>query len=135
MKSLGVQAIVAFSAVGSLREEIAPGDFVIPRSIIDRTKGIRPSTFFQDVGIVAHAMFGDAFDNQLVELIEPLVKKVLSSQPEGSVKLHTKKTVVVMEGPQFSTRAESEMYRQWGGDIINMSALPEAKLAREAELR
>ncbi|KAJ9125239.1 hypothetical protein QFC22_000194 [Naganishia vaughanmartiniae] len=134
LKSLGVQVIVAFSAVGSLREEIAPGDFVIPNSIIDRTKGIRPSTYFQDVGIVAHAMFGDAFDNELLAFIKPLVKKVLDEHPEGSVKMHSEKTVVCMEGPQFSTRAESEMYRTWGGDIINMSVLPEAKLAREAEI-
>lgn len=135
LKSLGVRAIVAFSAVGSLREEIAPGDFVIPTSIIDRTKGIRESTYFSGTGIVAHAMFGDAFDNPLLDFIGPLVRNVLSSQPEGEqVKLHEGKTVVCMEGPQFSTRAESEMYRMWGGDIINMSVLPEAKLAREAEI-
>lgn len=114
LKSLGVQVIVAFSAVGSLREEIAPGDFVIPNSIIDRTKGIRPSTYFQDVGIVAHAMFGDAFDNELLDFIKPLVKKVLDEHPEGQVRMHSEKTVVCMEGPQFSTRAESEMYRTWG---------------------
>lgn len=130
-----MRAIVAFSAVGSLREEIAPGDFVIPTSIIDRTKGIRESTYFSGTGIVAHAMFGDAFDNPLLDFIGPLVRNVLSSQPEGEqVKLHEGKTVVCMEGPQFSTRAESEMYRMWGGDIINMSVLPEAKLAREAEI-
>jgi 5'-methylthioadenosine phosphorylase len=109
-----VQAIVAFSAVGSLREEVAPGDFVVPNSIIDRTKGIRPSTYFQNVGIVAHAMFGDAFDNDLIEFIKPLVKKTLDEHPEGKVKMHSEKTVVCMEGPQFSTRAESEMYRTLG---------------------
>ncbi|KAJ9101920.1 hypothetical protein QFC19_005001 [Naganishia cerealis] len=134
LKSLGVQVIVAFSAVGSLREEIAPGDFVIPNGIIDRTKGIRPSTYFQNIGVVAHAMFGDAFENDLLTFLKPLVKKVLDEHPEGQVRMHSEKTVVCMEGPQFSTRAESEMYRAWGGDIINMSVLPEAKLAREAEI-
>lgn len=131
LSSIGVQAIIAFSAVGSLREEIAPGDFIIPDQIIDRTKSIRPASFFEGTGVVAHAMFGDPFDNQLVDAITPLVKEAL-----GSAKtLHGKKTVVCMEGPQFSTRAESLMYRAWGGDIINMSVLPEAKLAREAEIR
>ena len=118
-----MQAIVAFSAVGSLREEVAPGDFVIPNSIIDRTKGIRPSTYFQNVGIVAHAMFGDAFDNDLIEFIKPLVKKVLDEHPEGSVRMHSEKTVVCMEGPQFSTRAESEMYRTLGVCLPTTSAL------------
>lgn len=131
LKHIGVQAIVAFSAVGSLREEIKPGDFIIPSQIIDRTKGIRPASFFQDTGVVAHAMFGDPFDNQLIALLTPLVKEVLGED----VGLHTNKTAVCMEGPQFSTRAESLMYRAWGGDIINMSVLPEAKLAREAEIR
>ena len=81
-------------------------------------------------------MFGDPFDNQLISHITPLVKKALSTAGENGteVKLHEDKTVVVMEGPQFSTRAESTMYRQWGGDIINMSTIPEAKLAREAEV-
>ncbi|KAL7410134.1 nucleoside phosphorylase domain-containing protein [Mrakia frigida] len=129
LKSIGVEAIVAFSAVGSLREEIAPGDFIIPSQIIDRTKGIRPSTFFSGLNVVVHAMFGDPFDLQLTAHITPLVKAAL-----GDVKVHDDKTVVVMEGPQFSTRAESKMYRQWGGDIINMSTIPEAKLAREAEI-
>ncbi len=114
LKSLGAQVILAFSAVGSLREEIAPGDFVIPSSIIDRTKGIRPSTYFEGLGIVAHAMFGDCFDTQAVGLIGPLVRDVLDKHPEGKVTLHEKKTLVCMEGPAFSTRAESEMYRQWG---------------------
>ncbi|KAH7103136.1 glutamate biosynthesis-related protein [Auriculariales sp. MPI-PUGE-AT-0066] len=133
LKSLGVQAIVAFSAVGSLREEIRPGDFVIPGQIIDRTKGIRPASFFEGTKIVAHAMFGDPFDEALRGVLNGLVKATLEKTGRD-VRLHTGKTVVCMEGPQFSTRAESEMYRQWGGDIINMSVLPEAKLAREAEI-
>jgi 5'-methylthioadenosine phosphorylase len=132
LSSIGVKAIIAFSAVGSLREEIAPGDFIIPSQIIDRTKGIRPASFFEGTSVVAHAMFGDPFDTQLVEVITPLVRDALAVEKK---QLHVGKTVVCMEGPQFSTRAESLMYRAWGGDIINMSVLPEAKLAREAELR
>jgi 5'-methylthioadenosine phosphorylase len=130
--------------VGSLREEIAPGDFVIPDQIIDRTKGIRESTYFKGVGLVAHSMFGDPFSTKLNAFVAPRVQKILEGA-EGSPKLHIDKTVVCMEGPAFSTRAESLMYvaydvrtdsryRQWGGDIINMSVIPEAKLAREAEL-
>ncbi|OJT07628.1 S-methyl-5'-thioadenosine phosphorylase [Trametes pubescens] len=141
LKSLGVRAILAFSAVGSLREECAPGDFVLPTQIIDRTKGIRPSSFFDGTSVVAHAGFGDPFANRLVRWLEGRVKKVLeaASEDEFAVagvrpKTHTDKCIVCMEGPQFSTRAESKMYRQWGGDVINMSVLPEAKLAREAEL-
>ncbi|GAA6009178.1 S-methyl-5-thioadenosine phosphorylase [Rhodotorula paludigena] len=138
LKHLGVKAIVAFSAVGSLREEIRPGDIIVPDQIIDRTKGIRPSTYF-DKTMVGHAMFGEPFDVELREFIVPHVQEAIKSfqghiNPDSLPQLHDKKTVVVMEGPQFSTRAESKMYRAWGGDIINMSALPEAKLAREAEL-
>jgi len=134
LKHLGVKAILAFSAVGSLREEIRPGDFVIAGSIIDRTKGIRQASFFDGTGIVAHATFGDPFSLAFSNFLAPLVQDVLAESP-GSPQLHTKKTVVCMEGPLFSTRAESHMYRAWGGDIINMSVLPEAKLAREAEIR
>ena len=134
MKSLGVRAVLAFSAVGSLREEIAPGDFALPTQIIDRTKGIRPASFFEGTSVVAHAGFGDPFANKFINWLEERVRKVLEASGTGS-KLHTGKTIVCMEGPQFSTRAESKMYRAWGGDLINMSVLPEAKLAREAELR
>lgn len=133
LKSLGVRAVLAFSAVGSLREEIAPGDFVLPTQIIDRTKGVRPASFFEGTSIVAHASFGDPFSNKFVGWLEKRVRDVLAAHGNGA-KLHTDKCVVCMEGPQFSTRAESKMYRAWGGDIINMSVLPEAKLAREAEL-
>lgn len=127
LKMLGVEHIVAFSAVGSLREEIPPRDFVLPAQIIDRTKGLRPATYFED-GVVAHAAFGDPFSKELADLI--YTKK---STLQG-VQLHRDRTLVCMEGPAFSTRAESVMYRQWGGDIINMSVLPEAKLARELEI-
>jgi 5'-methylthioadenosine phosphorylase len=133
LKSLGVKAILAFSAVGSLREEIAPGDFILPSQVIDRTKGIRPVSFFEGTSIVAHAAFGDPFSTKLVAWLEGRVRQVLEEEGRG-VKLHTNKTIICMEGPQFSTRAESKMYRSWGADLINMSVLPESKLAREAEL-
>ncbi|KAE9403663.1 Methylthioadenosine phosphorylase [Gymnopus androsaceus JB14] len=133
LKSLGVRAILAFSAVGSLREEISPGSFVLPNQIIDRTKGVRPASFFEGTSIVAHASFGDPYSNKFVSWLESRVKKALDEEGRG-VKLFTDKCIICMEGPQFSTRAESLMYRQLGGDLINMSALPEAKLAREAEL-
>lgn len=133
LKSLGVRAVLAFSAVGSLREELSPGSFVLPTQIIDRTKGIRPSSFFEGTSIVAHAAFGDPFSGKLVTWLEKRVEKALEVEGRG-VKLFTDKCIVCMEGPHFSTRAESVMYRQWGGDLINMSVLPEAKLAREAEL-
>ncbi|RGB31144.1 nucleoside phosphorylase domain-containing protein [Rhizophagus diaphanus] len=129
LKNIGVEIIVAFSAVGSLREEIKPKDFVLPDQIIDRTKGIRPSTFFED-GLIAHVSFADPFNQILSELIYKH-KNVL--EEEGST-LHQNKTLVCMEGPAFSTKAESNLYRSWGCDIINMSAIPEAKLAKELEI-
>ncbi|KAH8924281.1 glutamate biosynthesis-related protein [Atractiella rhizophila] len=135
LKRLGCKAIIGFSAVGSLREEIRPGDVVIPDQLIDRTKGTRPSTYFQD-GIVAHATFGEPFTTPLLAYLSSKIKDAIKTFDSGSkdVRLHENKTLVVMEGPAFSTRAESNMYRAWGGDIIGMTALPEAKLAREAEL-
>jgi len=133
LKSLGVKAILAFSAVGSLREEIAPGDFILPSQVIDRTKGIRPVSFFDGTNVVAHASFGDPFSTKLVTWLESQVRQALEEEGRG-VKLHTNKTIICIEGPQFSTRAESNMYRSWGADLINMSVLPESKLAREAEL-
>jgi 5'-methylthioadenosine phosphorylase len=133
LKSLGVRAVLAFSAVGSLREEIAPGDFALAAQVLDRTKGVRAASFF-DGSVVAHAAFGDPFSVRLTRWLEEHVARALEREGRG-VKLHTGKTIVCMEGPAFSTRAESIMYRQWGADLINMSVLPEAKLAREAELR
>lgn len=127
LKMLGVEQIVAFSAVGSLREEIAPRDFVLPAQIIDRTKGIRASSFFES-GLVAHASFGEPFDPGLAKIVKQAASRV------SGLKLHADKVVICMEGPAFSTRAESQLYRSIGGDIINMSVLPEAKLAREAEI-
>ena len=125
MKKLGVDRIISVSAVGSLREEIAPGDMVIPDQFIDRTT-LRPSTFFGK-GIVAHVSLADPFCRDLAE------KLVTAATSEGG-KVHTRGTYLCMEGPQFSTRAESHLYRSWGADVIGMTNLQEAKLAREAEI-
>ena len=125
LKSLGVERIVSISAVGSLKEDVAPLDMVVPDQLIDRTRS-RVSTFFGD-GIVAHVEFADPFCPDLSGLV--------ASTAEGlGIRTHSGGTCVVMEGPQFSTRAESELYRSWGASIIGMTALPEAKLAREAEI-
>ncbi|CAK7219197.1 S-methyl-5-thioadenosine phosphorylase [Sporothrix bragantina] len=129
LRNIGVRCVIAFSAVGSLQEEIRPMDFVLPDQVIDRTKGVRPFTFF-DGGLVGHVGFADPFDAKVANIIKGCAAAM---QGEG-VTLHDKGTLICMEGPQFSTRAESNMYRSWGGSVINMSALPEAKLAREAEL-
>lgn len=125
LKSLGVERIISVSAVGSLKQELAPLDMVVPDQLIDRTKQ-RQSTFF-DEGLVAHISLAEPFC--------PVSSQVLykSSQDLG-IKAHSGGTMVVMEGPAFSTKAESLMYRSWGADIIGMTALPEAKLAREAEI-
>lgn len=144
LKLIGVMAIVAFSAVGSLQPEIKPCDFVLPTQIIDRTKGIRPHTFFER-GFVAHATFGEPFDVRLNRIIADSIESngFLDAQDSSTIptfhtKQHTNKntdlTVICMEGPQFSTRAELRLYRTWGGSVINMLVLPEAKLAREAEI-
>jgi 5'-methylthioadenosine phosphorylase len=125
LKQLGCTHVLSVSAVGSLQEEIAPGDVVLPRQLIDRTKG-RPSTFFGD-GVVAHVQFGHPIDDGLASLLA----KALENE---QVRVHDDKTMIVMEGPAFSTRAESNLYRSWGADIIGMTALPEAKLVREAEM-
>ncbi|KAF7889413.1 uncharacterized protein EAF01_010906 [Botrytis porri] len=129
LRSIGVRTIIAFSAVGSLREEIKPRDFVVPDQVIDRTKGVRPFTFFEK-GVVGHVGFADPFDEKIARVVRECGHAL---EGEGIV-LHDKGTIVCMEGPAFSTRAESHMYRSWGGSVINMSALPEAKLAREAEM-
>jgi 5'-methylthioadenosine phosphorylase len=126
LKSLGAQQLVSVSAVGSLREDIAPGDMVIVDQFIDRTRQ-RASTFFDDAGVVAHVGFGDPTDAALSAAL-------LESVGAAGGRVHPRGTYVCMEGPQFSTRAESEMYRSWGAHVIGMTNLPEAKLAREAEL-
>lgn len=125
LKTLGVERIISISAVGSLRESIAPLDMVVPDQLIDRTRS-RVNTFFGD-GIVAHVGFADPFCQDL--------RYVLTETTlDTSTVVHDGGTYVVMEGPQFSTRAESELYRSWGASIIGMTVLPEAKLAREAEI-
>ena len=125
MKKLGVERIVSVSAVGSLRQEIAPGDIVIPDQFIDRTTQ-RPSTFFGK-GIVAHVSLADPFCKDLSEIL------ATAATSEGG-KVHSRGTYLCMEGPQFSTRAESRLYRSWDADVIGMTNLQEAKLAREAEI-
>jgi len=129
LRHIGVRTIIAFSAVGSLQEDIKPRDFVVPDQIIDRTKGIRPFTYFEG-GMVGHVGFGDPFDEGLAKV----VRKCGHSLEGDGVRLHDRGLLVCMEGPQFSTRAESNLYRNWGGAVINMSAVPEAKLARECEI-
>ena len=125
LKLLGVERIISISAVGSLQECIVPLDMVVPDQIIDRTRG-RVSTFFGD-GVAAHVGFADPFCPELR-------RDLVETARNRSVTVHDGGVYVVMEGPQFSTRAESNLYRSWGAGIIGMTALPEAKLAREAEI-
>jgi 5'-methylthioadenosine phosphorylase len=125
LKALGAEYVISISAVGSLREELRPLDLVVPDQLIDRTRG-RASTFFGE-GLVAHIGFADPFC--------PNLRGVLyQAALDAGATAHYGGTYVVMEGPAFSTRAESRLYRSWGADLIGMTALPEAKLAREAEL-
>ena len=124
-KQLGVTHVLSVSAVGSLREAIAPGHLVLPDQMIDRTKQ-RDTTYFGG-GCVAHVQFGEPTTPEFRAL-------ALKAAKEASEHVHDKGTLIVMEGPAFSTRAESEMYRSWGADVIGMTALPEAKLVREAEM-
>ena len=126
MKTLGVEAIVSISACGSLREEMKPLDFVVPDQLVDRTNKTRESSFFTD-GIVAHVAFAEPFDEEIRKIL-------VESAKEVGAHVHPKGTFVVMEGPQFSTKAESNLYRSWGMDIIGMTSVTEAKLAREAEI-
>lgn len=128
LKSLGVEYIISASAVGSLQAEIKPLDMVIPDQFIDRTCH-RVSTFFGE-GIVGHISFGEPICMDVAKILGDAVE---SLQLEG-VTLHRGGTYVCMEGPAFSTRAESNLYRSWGGNIIGMTNLQEAKLAREAEI-
>ena len=125
MKKLGVQWIIGVSAVGSMKESIHPGDMVIPSQFIDQTKG-RPNTFFSD-GVVGHISFADPVCPVLSPILFEAGKEV------GAV-VHKEGTYICIEGPQFSTRAESRLYRTWGVDVIGMTNIPEAKLAREAEI-
>lgn len=128
MKQLGVEYLISASAVGSLKEEAKPLDMVVPDQFIDRTKD-RISTFFGE-GIVAHIAFGDPVCKNLAALVADAVESL--QLPD--VTLHRGGTYVCMEGPAFSTKAESNLYRSWGATVIGMTNLPEAKLAREAEI-
>ncbi|HDS09591.1 MAG TPA: S-methyl-5'-thioadenosine phosphorylase [Firmicutes bacterium] len=124
-KMLGVEMLISSSAVGSMKEEIAPGHFVVPTQLIDRTKA-RPSTFFGD-GLVAHIPFDHPYCPKLREIL-------ISEGEKLGLKIHNGGTYVCIEGPQFSTKAESLVYQSWGVSIIGMTNIPEAKLAREAEI-
>src|SRR5437867_6196704 len=125
MKALGVERILSASAVGSLKEELAPLDIVLPTQFLDRTRG-RISTFFGE-GLVAHVSFADPVCPELIECVHRAAHTVGLGAKKGG-------TYVCMEGPAFSTKAESHLYRKWGMDLIGMTNLQEAKLAREAEI-
>jgi len=126
LKMAGAEQILSISAVGSMKEHIHPGDMVVVDQFIDRTRN-RIDTFFEDDGVVAHVGFADPIDAQLAEALGDAARRAGATVHRGGVYLS-------MEGPQFSTRAESELYRSWGVSVIGMTNLPEARLAREAEL-
>lgn len=125
MKKLGVERIISVSAVGSMKEAIEPGHIVVVDQFFDRTKG-RASTFYGD-GVVGHVEFADP-------VCSPLSDVLYTSAIKSGATVHKGGTYVCIEGPQFSTRAESNIYRSWGVDVIGMTNIPEAKLAREAEI-
>jgi 5'-methylthioadenosine phosphorylase len=125
LKSLGVEFIISSNSCGSFKEELKPGHLLIPDQIIDRTRG-RISTFFSG-GIVAHIQFADPFCPVLSDIVFKAAK-------EAGATVHKGGTFIAMEGPAFSTRAESRLYKAWGADVLGMTVLPEAKLAREAEI-
>ena len=127
LKTLGVTHVLAINACGIMKEEIKPGDMVVPDQLFDRTKGVRPSTFFCD-GIAGHIEFADPFCPEMSEVI-------VSAAKAKTDKVHVGGTYICMEGPQFSTRAESKFYiKTLAPSVIGMTGIPEAKLAREAEL-
>lgn len=126
LKSLGVTHIISVSACGSLREEMKPLDIVVPDQLLDHTKGKRPASFF-DNGIVAHAGVAEPFSRSLSAAL------VQAVQDAGGA-VHAGGTLITIEGPRFSTKAESRAFRAWGCDVIGMTACPEAFLAREAEI-
>jgi 5'-methylthioadenosine phosphorylase len=125
LKALGVEFIIASNSCGSFKEELKPGHLLVPDQIIDRTRQ-RQSTFF-DGGIVAHIAFADPFCPVLSDIIYEAAREVGATVRKGG-------TFIAMEGPAFSTRAESRLYKAWGADVLGMTVLPEAKLAREAEI-
>ena len=126
MKKLGVQRIISVSAVGSMKEEIVPGHIVIPDQFFDRTQGKRASTFFGK-GVTGHVQFADPVCSELSAAL-------LEAGQKAGATVHQGGTYLCIEGPNFSTRAESKIYRSWGVDIIGMTNIPEARLAREAEI-
>ena len=125
LKSLGVEFIISSNSCGSFKEELKPGHLLVPDQVIDRTRQ-RVSTFFGE-GIVAHIQFADSFCPVLSQI-------VYQSAREAGATVHKGGTFIAMEGPAFSTRAESRLYKAWGADVLGMTVLPEAKLAREAEI-
>ena len=125
LKNLGVEFIISSNSCGSFKEELKPGHLLIPDQIIDRTRN-RVNTFFND-GIVAHIQFAEPFCPDLSNIVYKAAKDA------GAV-VHKGGTFIAMEGPAFSTRAESRLYQSWGADVLGMTVLPEAKLAREAEI-
>ncbi len=125
MKQLGVTHLVSVSTAGSLKEEIHPGELVVPNQFIDRTFK-RPETFFGD-GLVVHVSLADP-------VCANLAKDLVAATSASGAKVHDSGTYLCMEGPQFSTRAESNLYRSWGASVISMTAMQEARLAREAEM-
>ncbi len=126
MKKLGVDAIISVSACGSLKEEFKPMDFVVIDQFIDRTNRARQQSFFTD-GIVAHVALAEPFSKEISDIL-------VKATDSAGAKVHEGGTYINMEGPQFSTKAESNLYRSWGIDIIGMTNVAEAKLAREAEI-
>jgi 5'-methylthioadenosine phosphorylase len=128
LKLLGVKYVLSFGACGSLREEMKPQDIVVVDQFIDRTKA-RKDTFFEG-GIIAHIAFGEPVDKTFADLAYETIKELNLE----NVVAHHGGTYVCIEGPAFSTKAESNMYRQWGGSVIGMTAIPESKLVREAEM-
>ncbi len=126
MKQLGVERIISVSAVGSMKEEIVPGHIVIPDQFFDRTQGKRASTFFGE-GVVGHVQFADP-------VCSDLSRQLADAARTAGATVHRGGTYVCIEGPNFSTRAESNVFRSWGVDVIGMTNLPEARLAREAEI-
>lgn len=126
MKKLGVQRIISVSAVGSMKEDISPGHIVIPDQFFDRTQGKRPSTFFGQ-GIAGHVQFADPVCKELSQFL-------YEAGTASGATVHNGGTYICIEGPNFSSRAESKIFRNWGVDVIGMTNLPEARLAREAEI-
>ncbi len=126
MKTLGVEQIISVSAVGSMKEEIVPGHIVIPDQFFDRTQGKRASTFFGN-GVVGHVQFADPICGELADILAASAREVGATVHKGG-------TYICIEGPTFSTRAESNIFRSWSVDIIGMTNVPESRLAREAEI-